>query len=211
MTSENDKELSPSRRKWLASADRREQLLDAAYACCNRSRDLYVPVDEIARESGVSRNLVYHYFGNQEALIEALLTRETKDFIERVERIPLTTPAETMHAIALEYLTSFSRHAANLKAAQASPRLKARITPQLTETRDLAAKRFAEALGLPFEGAVRSALIAGAKFMMKLARESGGKLLEDLDSAADLCVNVCRRAAWGAVRMEKYGPDRRTG
>jgi AcrR family transcriptional regulator len=51
---------------------RRQQVLDAAYACFARKGFHETTMQDIAREAGVSYGVVYHYFDGKEDVIEAV-------------------------------------------------------------------------------------------------------------------------------------------
>ncbi len=59
------------------------RILDAAKACCERWGFDKVTIDDIARESGVSRATLYRLFpGGKDVLFEALRVRELTDFFD---------------------------------------------------------------------------------------------------------------------------------
>ena len=52
-------------RNYLASDDRREQLLDLGLKLFASRSYEEVAIDDIAREAGISKGLLYHYFGRK--------------------------------------------------------------------------------------------------------------------------------------------------
>ncbi|MDO5532111.1 TetR/AcrR family transcriptional regulator [Sutterella sp.] len=186
----------------LAPDERRGQILDAAAACFMREGRRSMSMNDIAREVGVSRNLVYHYFHSQEALIEALVMRANARFRAEMEAVPDISPEETMHALALCYVRFNAENASGVRFTFSVLKYSAKIAPHVTEMHELVAERFARAMGLPFEGAVRTALLSAGEFMMQFVLGAGEQLLANADGAADLIVDVARTAAAGAARIE---------
>jgi AcrR family transcriptional regulator len=68
----------------LTGAERRIQLMDVARAAFARGGYEATPIEEIAREAGVSKPVVYEHFGSKEGLHAATVEREMDRLIERV-------------------------------------------------------------------------------------------------------------------------------
>lgn len=62
-------------RKRLPRAEREERMLDAAEAVIGRRGFQGASMDEIARRSGITKALLYQYFGSKERLCEATVDR----------------------------------------------------------------------------------------------------------------------------------------
>ena len=76
--------MSGGHRRALSSAERR--VLDAVRSCCERWGIEKVTVDDIARESGVSRATLYRLFpGGKEVMFDALRVREIDEFLAELE------------------------------------------------------------------------------------------------------------------------------
>jgi len=74
---------STSHRTRLSPEQRREQLLDLGVRLlATRSLD-ELSIDLLAEEAGISRGLLYHYFGNKHAFHEAVVRRAADDLIEK--------------------------------------------------------------------------------------------------------------------------------
>jgi AcrR family transcriptional regulator len=70
-----------SQRTRLSPEQRREQLLDLGVRLlAHRSLD-ELSIDLLAEEAGISRGLLYHYFGNKHAFHEAVVRRAADDLI----------------------------------------------------------------------------------------------------------------------------------
>lgn len=68
-------------------------------------------VDEIARRSKVSKNLIYHYFNSKDALFVAVLEQAYQDLHERHRQIALddTSPLEGVRRLVKEVFTYWSQ------------------------------------------------------------------------------------------------------
>jgi AcrR family transcriptional regulator len=74
----------PRTRTRLAREERREQIVDAAIALFAGRDPAAVTFEEIADAAGVSRALVYNYFGDRHGLVEAMYCRSTDELDRRV-------------------------------------------------------------------------------------------------------------------------------
>jgi AcrR family transcriptional regulator len=75
--------VSTTTRTRLSPAERREQLLDLGVRLlADRSLD-ELSIDVLAEEAGISRGLLYHYFGNKSAFHEAVVRHAADDLIAR--------------------------------------------------------------------------------------------------------------------------------
>ncbi|MDI6910075.1 TetR/AcrR family transcriptional regulator [Nocardioides sp.] len=74
---------TPITRTRLTPEQRRSQLLDLGVRLlATRSLD-ELSIDLLAEEAGISRGLLYHYFGNKHAFHEAVVRRAADDLIEQ--------------------------------------------------------------------------------------------------------------------------------
>lgn len=72
----------PPRRAW---SETERRVLDAVGSCCERWGVDKVTVDDIARESGISRATLYRLFpGGKDVVFEAFRVRELDDFFARL-------------------------------------------------------------------------------------------------------------------------------
>lgn len=73
--------MTQSARTRLSPDERREQLLDLGVRLlATRSLD-ELSIDVLAEEAGISRGLLYHYFGSKHAFREAVVRRAADDLI----------------------------------------------------------------------------------------------------------------------------------
>jgi AcrR family transcriptional regulator len=80
----------------LAPDERRSQLLDLGVRLLStRSLD-ELSIDLLAEEAGISRGLLYHYFGNKHAFHEAVVRRAADDLIAQTAPPPEGEPLERL-------------------------------------------------------------------------------------------------------------------
>lgn len=81
--------MTTAPRTRLSPAERREQLLDLGVRLlAHRSLD-ELSIDLLAEEAGISRGLLYHYFGSKQAFHEAVVRHAADDLIAQT-----TPPAD---------------------------------------------------------------------------------------------------------------------
>ena len=68
----------------LTAAQRREQLLDATKALVAEDGFHAVSIEAVARAAGITRPIVYHTFASLDALLLALLDRETSRALDQL-------------------------------------------------------------------------------------------------------------------------------
>ena len=80
--------MSNTPRRRLDRDERREEILDAALRLFAHRDVESVAMHELARESGASPALVYHYFGDKHALAAAALERAADELVGRMRTDP---------------------------------------------------------------------------------------------------------------------------
>src|SRR5437588_657672 len=73
------------------TADRREQIMQAAVVCFAKRGFHQASMHDISAEAGISVGLIYRYFENKEAVISAMADRhkkEIQDVLERAKQAP---------------------------------------------------------------------------------------------------------------------------
>jgi AcrR family transcriptional regulator len=130
----------------LDPAARRAQILGAA-AAVYRDRDpAEVRFDEIAAEAGVSRSLVYAYFGDRGGLMAAVYLHTLHDFDEELSRLLGDVPVDEDRFTALvrSYLRLVEANAATWRLFAAAGALK---HPEVERARRARTQRIAEVWG----------------------------------------------------------------
>jgi AcrR family transcriptional regulator len=88
----------------LNPAQRREQLLDLGVRLlATRSLD-ELSIDVLAEEAGISRGLLYHYFGNKTAFHEAVVRHAAQDLVAQTAPPPGGEPLERLLASVAAYV-----------------------------------------------------------------------------------------------------------
>lgn len=91
-------------RSRLDAASRREQLLDLGVRLlATRSLD-ELSIDDLAEEAGVSRGLLYHYFGGKQEFRQAVCRRAADDLVARTAPPTEGEPLERLLASMTAYL-----------------------------------------------------------------------------------------------------------
>ena len=94
---------APTRTR-LSPDQRRSQLLDLGVRLlATRSLD-ELSIDVLAEEAGISRGLLYHYFGNKHAFHEAVVRRAADDLIEQTAPPAEGEPLERLLASVTAYV-----------------------------------------------------------------------------------------------------------
>jgi AcrR family transcriptional regulator len=96
----------------LDPAVRRTQIIEAAAHLFATRDPAEVPFEEIADAAGVSRALVYNYFGDRGGLLAAVYLHHFEKVNERLRAAASTTsnPADAMRAIVGAYLDFAAEH-----------------------------------------------------------------------------------------------------
>ena len=104
--------MSTAKRTRLSPHDRRMQLLD----CCRtliQTRGLSsFTMEALAREAGVSNPLVYKYFDTRLAVLQELLTRETKRFVTVLQG-QITQASNYRELVTLVVSSNFEQFSSN--------------------------------------------------------------------------------------------------
>lgn len=109
-------------RSRLSPDQRRTQLLDLGVSLlATRSLD-ELTIDVLAEEAGISRGLLYHYFGNKHAFREAVVRRAVDDLVAQTAPPPGGDPLERLLASVTAYVDyvvdNYQGYASIVKAAQ---------------------------------------------------------------------------------------------
>ena len=96
--------MSTTTRSRLSPEERRSQLLDLGVRLlATRSLD-ELSIDLLAEEAGISRGLLYHYFGNKHAFHEAVVRRAADDLIAQTAPPAEGDPLERLLASVAAYV-----------------------------------------------------------------------------------------------------------
>lgn len=93
-------------KKRLTAPERRQQLMEVGRAVFAESGYEAASIEEIARQAGVSKPIVYEHFGNKEGLHAAIVDRELDTLVARVIKpISEGAPRERFEGAVLAFLT----------------------------------------------------------------------------------------------------------
>lgn len=96
--------MTTAPRTRLSPAERREQLLDLGVRLlAHRSLD-ELSIDLLAEEAGISRGLLYHYFGSKQAFHEAVVRHAADDLIAQTTPPTDGEPLERLRTSVTAYV-----------------------------------------------------------------------------------------------------------
>jgi AcrR family transcriptional regulator len=96
--------VTTTTRTRLSPQERREQLLDLGVSLlADRSID-ELSVELLSEEAGISRGLLYHYFGNKQEFREAVVRRAVTDLVEQTAPPAGGEPLERLFASVAAYV-----------------------------------------------------------------------------------------------------------
>jgi AcrR family transcriptional regulator len=90
--------------------ERRRQLLERATELFATHGYDELSMAKIAREAGVSKPLLYHYFPNKRELFEAALAQAAEEHLARVQSDPDAPPAQQLNSSLDAYLSWVDEH-----------------------------------------------------------------------------------------------------
>ena len=88
----------------LSPAERKEQLLDLGVRLLSTRPFQEISIDLLAEEAGISRGLLYHYFGGLVPFQEAVIRRAAEDLMERTDLPDIADPIERLNAAIAAYV-----------------------------------------------------------------------------------------------------------
>jgi len=134
-------------------SDARRAILDATEALLIESGGFDFSIRSLGRRCGYSAPTVYHYFGDKDGLIVALLEERTARLADAIERVPVTAdPLDDLRALLLVFISfraenpTFARmmwtvsSKGHTHVVPAMERLRARVSPPMQALAD--AERF---------------------------------------------------------------------
>lgn len=183
--------MAPRTRTRLAREERREQIVDAAADVFVGRDPAEVTFEEIADAAGVSRALVYNYFGDRHGLLEAVYQRN----VERLQGevfdalVGRTADRDALRAAVVVHLRFAQRDPAAYRYAAGQVRF-----PRLPELLLLRVERLAELFGASDESIVVARGLLAAVEAMVL------QWLDDPRWEADTAADVITSFLWDGMR-----------
>jgi len=105
----------PARRRRLERSERREEILNAAKTLFAGSSAASVGIDQVAEAAGVSRALVYEYFGDRSKLLEEVRKEFVREFQALLDDAATTT--QTARELLLQFVAAHLRFASRGEGA----------------------------------------------------------------------------------------------
>lgn len=104
----------------LSPERRREQIVKVAAVHFARDGVANASMSAIARDAGVTRALVYHYFPGKENLLEAVLRREAERLLAATEPDAAHSPGENVSRALAAYFEHFAASAGGVRELYAA-------------------------------------------------------------------------------------------
>jgi len=84
-----ERAAAPAKSRGRIANERRSEIIDAFIACVRRAGLQGTTVDQVAKAAGVSRTLVFHYFGDMQSLVQEAVNKisanATRDLAKNID------------------------------------------------------------------------------------------------------------------------------
>jgi AcrR family transcriptional regulator len=189
----------------LSPEHRREQILRVAATHFARAGLQPISVQAIARDAGVTRALVYHYFPGKEALLEGVLRQEATALLAATAPVPGLSPAANLERSLGAYLDHFAASGGRLRDFYAPLASSPEIVRRLAQDNHaVQIERILAALELDAMPATRLAIGAWLGFVVEAARTAASA---PGVTRAEL-IGLCMRALHAVVPPPVPAPSR---
>jgi len=199
-------------RRRLTPDQRRALILDETAAIVSNEGVSAVSFERVALDAGISKALVYAYYGNRLALLAALLLREYPVFRD-VDNLTVEPPLglipgfeATVRATTIDYLDHVEEQGILLQRLLAEPAVGAAMAAAHRRGRAMTAAYFGGRMAREF--AMDDALATRiADILMGVTGTAGALLYEgrcDRDVLTDLVVRIIMAAVRQAAKPERH-------
>ncbi len=177
---------------------RREEILAAAGRALADQGFLPLMFEQVAREAGASKALVYAYFPSHAALYNALLRARLGEIAQRLDRLPARGFEADAVAALLAYFDEVAAHGAVLHALMTDAYLDGKRDPACVALRDRIWRRFLRASRgyVPLPPAERVAAMA----LLLATPEELGRMALRGEMKRDRARALCERLSLSALR-----------
>lgn len=180
---------------------RRQLILDAAATLVIAEGLTTFSMERIAREAGISKALVYNYFGNQTALLSELLLREYRAFQKAARQAAGTVSGleAVIRATTRAYLDHIAKRGSLIQRLMREPAIAESLQALEAAARPVTAAFFAELIVKERSIDPDKALLA-SQLLMGLTGAAGDHLAEagaDPDALEQLVVSLIMAAIGG--------------
>lgn len=143
----------------LATDTRRAELLAVATKLFRERPYDEVAIEDVAQEAGVSKALLFHYFGSKKTLYGAVIQRAADELLEATAIPPELPPLERLERGIVSYLAFVAKHRKAwihlMRSGVGADRELARI---VDGTREVITSRIEQGLPLPVTPTLRTVL-----------------------------------------------------
>lgn len=198
----------PEGRARLAEAERRLQLLALGRELfAERSYD-DIQIDDIAARAGISKGLLYHYFGSKRGYYVATIETAAAELLAATEADPALPPPERARASMEAYLRFVSEHALAFKSLlRGGIGTDAEVAGIVDRVRGAFVDRFVTNLGLPKP---RPVFALAARSWIGLVEAASLAWIEngDIDRATllEFLMDTLTQVLLAALRLDPEAP-----
>ena len=186
-------------RSRLSSEERRAQLVALGVAALVDEPLEDITIERLAARAGVSRGLLFHYFGTKQGLHEAIVRTARDAMLHATEPRAELPPRERLEDTLRRFVTFVAEHRGTFHAlVRGASAGDAEARALIDEARDENARRVTDVfleLGHPDGTLVRSALRAWVAFVEEMLDQ----VPTDDDTGADALTGVLLRSAEAVV------------
>lgn len=144
-----------------------------------------------ARDAGVTRALVYHYFPGKDALLAAVLQQEAEGLLAATEPDPAMTPTANLRRSLVAYLDHFAASSGQLRDLYAPVATSAPIVHELAGLNHAAqVERIVNALDLADSAILRLAVVGWLGFVEEVAAAAESADGVTRAEVVTLCINA---------------------
>jgi AcrR family transcriptional regulator len=180
----------------LTPERRRDQIVAVAARHFSRDGVASASVSAIARESGVTRALVYHYFPGKGALLEAVLRREADRLLAATAPDPERSPRVNLERALAAFFDHFAASSGGVRELYAPSAATAPAVADLAAANhSVQVERVIRVSGSHDTAETRVAVGAWLAFVEHVARTAG----DDPTLSRPHLTDLCRRALETAI------------
>jgi AcrR family transcriptional regulator len=189
----------------LAVDERRRRLLDLGAELFSRHTYAELSMSAIAREAGISKALLYHYFPSKQAYFVATLRQQAEELAERTATDPSRPPAEQLTAALDAFLRWVEENAAGYAKLLEGASTHAEVRELVDQVRAVTAARILDGLspGTPPAPALRAAVHGWLWFMDGAITD----WLAHRDMERDRLLGLLLGTLYGAVTASGARPE----
>ncbi len=157
-------------------SEREQQILEIAARSFRERGFEGVSLSELAREAGVTRNLVYHYFPNKGALFEAVLLHRAELLLERLPEPEGPGSEENLLALISSLIELGEDCRAILRLSLGRPMRKQFLYAHTVWAKEQLEVRLARAMGLAADNPAQRALSAFTGMLLHFLMDAPDEL-----------------------------------